>query len=437
MQSIIACLRIFRHAGTVLHWAINFLSIPLRHIGRALIPGILFSYFAIRKLKTWMLNYCRAAGGRKSCFIISHRYFAHTFVAAVVLFASISSLRAADEVIVGTIGKKILLNEVVGAQELSKNSGGVVGGIVEDDIIPSTEGLASYLEARFQNEQLPAEPAAETIPIPLSFEGTAAARIELPGVAIPLTRAAIVEYTVQPEDTPWSIAERFGISVATVLWENELSLWSIIRPGQILKILPVSGVSHTVKKGDTLAAIAKRYSASAGEISTVNNLDDHTALAVGINLMIPGGRPYVAPQPKPVVRREVVAAPAQISIPSSGQLLWPIPNSKRVTQYFRWRHTGLDIGDKYGSTIVAADNGTIELSGWGAGGWGYTIVVDHGNGMKTRYAHASKLLVEAGQNVEKGQTIALVGSTGRSTGPHLHFGVYVNGRAVNPLEYLR
>ena len=153
--------------------------------------------------------------------------------------------------------------------------------------------------------------------------------------------------------------------------------------------------------------------------------------------MIPGGRPYVAPQPKPVVRREVVAAPAQISIPSSGQLLWPIPNSKRVTQYFRWRHTGLDIGDKYGSTIVAADNGTIELSGWGAGGWGYTIVVDHGNGMKTRYAHASKLLVEAGQNVEKGQTIALVGSTGRSTGPHLHFGVYVNGRAVNPLEYLR
>ena len=117
-------------------------------------------------------------------------------------------------------------------------------------------------------------------------------------------------------------------------------------------------------------------------------------------------------------------------------MLWPMI-SRRVTQYFKWRHAGLDVGDKMGNPIYAAENGVVEYSGWERGGWGNTVMVNHGNGTKTRYSHASKLLVVAGENVKKGQVIALIGSTGRSTGPHLHFGVYVNGRALNPLQYLR
>lgn len=427
---ITACLRATAHTAKGLRKTGAALLIPVRQIGRLGIPGVLFVYCTARKLRSSAIAFynhcCKNAQGA-----ISHRYVAHALMTILVLFAAIPSLHAASDAPAGTFGKYMLLNEVISVDELGKQGS---GGIIEDDIIP-TEGLEYYLEARFQNEQAPAEDAI--IPLPLALEGTAAIKLELPGTTIPLTRRAIAEYTVQPGDTPWSIAEQFGVSVATVLWENNLSLWSTIRPAQMLKILPVSGVSHKVQKGDTIAQVAKRYSASADEIRAINSLPDGGSLAVSSILVIPGGRPFSPPRSAPVVRREVVNPPPQVAVQPSGQMLWPVPNSRRITQYFRWRHAGMDIGDKSGNPIVAADHGVVEYSGWGAGGWGYTIVIDHGNGLKTRYAHVSKLLVESGEAIQKGQTLALVGSTGRSTGPHLHFGVYVNGQPVNPLEYLR
>jgi murein DD-endopeptidase MepM/ murein hydrolase activator NlpD len=117
-------------------------------------------------------------------------------------------------------------------------------------------------------------------------------------------------------------------------------------------------------------------------------------------------------------------------------MIWPT-TSRRLTQYFKWNHAGIDIGEPTGSPLYASDEGIVEYAGWGRGGWGNTILINHGDGRKTRYSHASRILVHVGDFVSKGQTIALSGNTGRSTGPHLDFRIYINGRTVNPLDYVR
>lgn len=389
---------------------------------RAIVPVVPFFYLKGRVIKkNLQVKFSKWNG----LSMLGSRYLVHGLVILLVLFTSMPALSAADAP-PGVFGEGTLLKGLLGEEEL-----------VVDDVMPSPEILDSYLEARFQNQQLP-EDAKEPVEMPVALEGGTLLRPELPSTTILQTRTEVVEYEVQPGDTPWAIAEQFGISVATVLWSNNLNLWSTIRPGQKLTIPPVSGVLHTIKKGDTISAIAKRYNASAQEIQEFNNLIAEETLTLGQTLVIPGGRPYVAPQPLQVQRRVVQApSPQAVVSTSTGQLVWPTPNSRRITQYFRWQHTGLDIGDRKGNPIVAADSGIVEYSGWGAGGWGYTIVLRHAGGMKTRYAHASKLLVQTGAQVNKGDTIALIGSTGRSTGPHLHFGVYINGRAVNPLKYIK
>jgi murein DD-endopeptidase MepM/ murein hydrolase activator NlpD len=108
----------------------------------------------------------------------------------------------------------------------------------------------------------------------------------------------------------------------------------------------------------------------------------------------------------------------------------------RITQYFSWSHHAVDIANHVGTPIYAADAGVVETEGWGRG-YGNQIVIDHGGGKKTRYGHLSKFYVSKGQEVEKGETIAAMGSTGNSTGPHLHFEVMINGTKYNPLNYVR
>lgn len=136
---------------------------------------------------------------------------------------------------------------------------------------------------------------------------------------------------------------------------------------------------------------------------------------------------------------------APVTSYSGGKLGWPCPSSSRITSQYGYRilfgvrdfHTGIDIGATHGSNIVAAESGTVILAhyGWN-GGYGNYIIINHGNGITTRYAHASKLYVSDGQTVSKGQVIAAVGTTGNSTGPHLHFEVRTNGTHKNPLNYL-
>lgn len=253
-----------------------------------------------------------------------------------------------------------------------------------------------------------------------------------------IRRTDPITYVVQSGDVIGKIAEKFGISANTILWENNLSWSSTIKPGQKLTILPDSGITHEVKSGDTILAIAKKYQTTADKIVAENKLADASDIRTGDLLFIPDGvKPtQVVSSYKPIasVYSDEEVTPAQ-NTDAGTKLLWPSP-SHRITQYYHYGHNAIDIGDKNGSPIYAAEAGKVERAGWNTG-YGYNVVINHGNGIKTLYAHSSKLLVTAGDSVSRGETIALVGSTGWSTGPHIHLEVIVNGVKQNPLNYIK
>lgn len=263
----------------------------------------------------------------------------------------------------------------------------------------------------------------------------------LPGAVFGTGRTKVVTHVVEAGDNFGSLANKFGVSIETILWANNLKIRSLLHPGDVLKILPVSGVAHKVKKGDTLKKIAALYNTTEDKISDFNHLAG-LALVDGEELIVPDGRITNAPPvPRsyynvPPPQRPFVALPPSLERVSGG-FIWPT-TVRRITQYFRGRfHPGIDIGMPTGNAIYAASDGVVEMSGWNRGGYGYMILLDHSDNIKTRYGHASRLLVSPGEQVSKGQVIALIGSTGRSTGPHVHFEVIVNGVRVNPLLYVR
>ncbi len=284
--------------------------------------------------------------------------------------------------------------------------------------------------------------------ISLSIGGGAVNKPNIfPGASLPVRgaggagRTEIVFHEVQTGESVGLIAEKYQITVATILWANNLTARSYIRPGDKLKILPVSGVVHKVKKGETIAKIAKLYSSEVDKIIKFNKLkEDGSDLMVGEELLVPNGvQPapvYVAPVRRYGVLSDI-SPPPSVSAAGGSSYLWPTA-VRRLTQYFGWRHTGLDIAGPAGTPIYAARDGVVIKSqcGWN-GGYGCYIIIDHGNGVNTLYGHNSRLYVSAGESVAQGQTIALMGSTGRSTGPHLHFEVRVGGVRKNPLQYVR
>ena len=242
-------------------------------------------------------------------------------------------------------------------------------------------------------------------------------------------------YTVQEDDTIAGIAARFDISSNTILWANGLSGRDIIRTGDHLTILPTTGVLHTVKSGDTILALANQYDVDAEEIVEYNHLTDSSKLSIGQKIIVPDG--YVAPATAPTIISGTRVAnvsdgptPPPSTATSAG-LIWPTV-SKHIAQYFRWGHTGIDIDNRSRPPIYAAAAGTVEFAGW-LGGYGNLIVINHGNGLQTYYAHNEQNYVAKGTSVAKGAAIAKMGSTGRSTGTHLHYEVRKNGRPINPM----
>ncbi len=259
-------------------------------------------------------------------------------------------------------------------------------------------------------------------------------------------RKEITNYTVQTGDVLGKIATDFGISIETLLWANNLTLRSYIRPGDTLRILPVSGITYTIKKGDTLSKISKTYGADQKEIIAFNALNETgTNLVIGKELVIPGGQRIAAATPARNIQvstpARTVAAPPSSEAPAGSGYLWPT-SVRRITTYFGtyYRfgvHTGLDIAGPKGTPLYASRAGTVTYSQCTKGGYGCHIMIDHGDGVVTLYGHASALHVSVGDSVVQGQTIADMGSTGLSTGPHIHFEVRVNGKQVNPLKYVR
>ncbi len=249
----------------------------------------------------------------------------------------------------------------------------------------------------------------------------------------------VVDYVVKAGDSVSKIAEKFGVDSDTIRWENNLTSVNDIKPGQTLRVLPVSGIAHKVARGETIYTISKKYEASSQAIVDYpfNNFsDDETfALSAGQTLIVPGGKkPAEIPwSPSLYVRQ---TTPNAGSVAATGRFAWPMGGI--ITQNYAWYHKGVDIATSYGATILAADAGRVVVAGWPDNtGYGNRVMIDHGNGFVTLYGHMSVVKVAAGQTVNRGDPIGLEGSTGRSTGPHLHFEIRRSGAAINPMEYLR
>jgi murein DD-endopeptidase MepM/ murein hydrolase activator NlpD len=258
----------------------------------------------------------------------------------------------------------------------------------------------------------------------------------------------LTKYIVQNGDTPSSIAAKFNLNPETILWGNPglSNNAGTLQVGQVLNILPVDGVLHVVAEGETLDTIQQAHSVSLEDIVAFAgnhfNPGGPYRLETGESLIVPnaqGGTEWQAPGPR-VVAGQGRYSPGYYKGPlantGTSQFIWPTP-SKILSQDYWAGHPAIDIPLPLGTPIVAADSGTVIFSGWDNTGYGNLIIVDHGNGYWTYYAHNSELLVQAGDGVTQGQTISLAGSTGRSTGSHLDFRIRLNGTTfLNPLEFL-
>ncbi len=259
----------------------------------------------------------------------------------------------------------------------------------------------------------------------------------------------IITHEVQEGETLSSIAERYNLQVSTILWENDLKENAAIKPGQEVRILPVDGVRHKVARGETIYSIAKKYKLSEDDAEQANSgaqaivdypfnvflNDESFALATGQELIIPGGiKPSAAGSSTIAAISRYEQTPSAGAVSPTGQYVWPA--SGRVTQGFYPYHRAVDIANRAGGPILAADAGTVVTVGWNAGGYGNHIVIDHGNGSRTLYAHLSVMQVQLGQTVSRGSVIGQMGNTGRSTGTHLHFEIRTGEVLLNPLALL-
>ena len=276
-------------------------------------------------------------------------------------------------------------------------------------------------------------------------------------------RRGVITYTVQAGDTLFGIAGQFNLRPESILWANYDTLQDnphLLTPGQELAIPPVNGIVYTVADGDTVESIAEKYKVTPDAIYVDgfqwNQLKPGEQPFAGQSLIIPGGsrdfKPWAvtaaenAPQPSSNSSSGAVVAHGSIGtcapiapgtgLVGTGSFIWPAPKHwLSGTPYTAW-HPGIDIAAKLGDPVYAADNGIVIYAGWNNWGYGNLVVIDHGNGWQTYYAHNSEIYVSCGQNVYQGSVISAAGSTGHSTGPHLHFETRFNGTIPNPFNVL-
>ena len=274
-------------------------------------------------------------------------------------------------------------------------------------------------------------------------------------------RFDVIDYTVESGDSIFSIAEKFNLKPETILWGNRYTLGDdphFILPGQTLHILPVDGVYHQWSAGEGLNGVAEFYGVTPEDIINWpgNQLDPETIgdyanprILPEKMLVIPGGQGTFADWRTPRISRSEPATARQLGPGACtasydgvmGSLTFIWPSTERYLSGFDYspetNHYGIDIAGNTGNPIFAADHGVVVYAGWNDYGYGEMIVIDHGSGWQTLYAHLSQVNVFCGQEVYQGDTIGLMGSTGKSTGPHLHFEMRSDeyGR-VNPWNFL-
>ncbi|PIR47444.1 hypothetical protein COV06_03225 [Candidatus Uhrbacteria bacterium CG10_big_fil_rev_8_21_14_0_10_50_16] len=408
---------------TIAHFFVSIFGVPLyrglfllrRFFGRIYVPG-----------------------KNKFMYFLTNRYAIHTVVILLAFTTTAMNVQASG-VRADDFGQESLLYEMVTGQ-----TNRVVA--VRADTVTSKP--SRYLGSAALSVQSDIDfhtPADDYVATTSGGSAIIALTISESGASV-APRTEKLAYTVKDGDTIGTIAQAHGISLNTLLWANNITAKSTIRPGDTLQILPVDGLTHKVKSGDTILAIARKYDAAATEITEFNNLTSSSALSIGEELIIPNGvQPAAVPAPRSVAR--VFTSAPSTSTPTgnpnatapstaaSGRMVWPT-DLHIITQYFGWKHTGVDIDCHFDNNNYAADDGVVQYSGW-KGGYGLTVEINHGNGLVTRYGHHAKLYVSNGQTVAKGQALGLCGTTGNSTGTHLHFEVISGGRFTNPLEYVR
>jgi LysM repeat protein len=279
------------------------------------------------------------------------------------------------------------------------------------------------------------------------------ARMAVPHTTIPeRPRTTVITYTVQSGDTVFGIAEMFGLTGYTIYWANSDVLQDnphMLWPDMVLNILPVNGVYHTVAEGETIDSIAEKYNVDVGVIlNEWNHLEEGQSLQAGTSLVIPGGtREFVVWQLPKYNSLQGSAASGvgvcqmpSVGLRGYGWFNWPT-DSRRISGWVfhdprNPPHCGIDIGLRTGDPLYATDNGVIAYAGWNDYGYGYLIVIDHGNGFQTYYGHLSAIWVVCGQSVYQGAAIGAGGSTGRSSGPHLHLEIRYEGVPQDPAAYL-
>lgn len=303
-----------------------------------------------------------------------------------------------------------------------------IDGIFGQEVSANTE---TFIESSSQNmpilEAVTTTEPSKKIPSDISVTGGEALLSEVgPSISAPdsfdNSSGRISVYIVRTGDTFAGIAKMFDVSVNTILWANDLNKNSVLKTGQSLVILPMSGVMHKVVSGDTLKGIAKKYGGDINEIAIFNDLKIDSKLAIGDTIMIPDGEASFSTRPSASSGNAAVKL-ADVSYGPDyvGYYQKPFLVGHRTQGIHGYN--GVDYGMPIGSPIYAAASGSVIISrdsGYN-GGYGDYIAIQHPNGTQTIYGHLSNPLVYVGQSVKKGQLIAYSGNTGKSTGPHLHF----------------
>ncbi len=384
--------------------------------------------------------------GLKITSLLISKYFVHLFILFLIIIILGNNVNAKQKSYVEDVSPNVILSKLVMTELDNLDQG---NGLIVEKAETNYNQQISQKNLEEQKtaikSELKIEPQSdETNIIPFTDDKGAIVKPKITKInKSKKQRNKAIIYIVKPGDTVSTIAEHFSVSVNTILWENNLSAYSIIRPGDKLTILPKSGINHIVRKGETLLSIAKKYKVDQNEILKNNSFLKNNYLKVGEKLFIPNGkkirvsvvRNYHKHSNKVLSNLKKLFIPPKKKFISSGYMAWPTVGH-RITQYYHWGHHAIDIANRIGTPIYASDSGVIEHASWGRG-YGNYIKINHGGGKETLYAHLSKFYVKKGDRVKKGQVIGAMGSTGWSTGPHVHFEIRINGRKVNPLNYVK
>ena len=318
-------------------------------------------------------------------------------------------------------------------------AGAITGSLKEDSAL-SLNPVDNYLRS-----PLVLETSKSTLSLGSVAEGspTATAESGASATATPV-QPQFYAYTVKPGDTVSGIASAYGIKTEYILLNNpEVGYHpDSLVPGQTVLVPSTNGIIYTLQLGDTVSGVAAYFGVSVADIvaSAANGLASADTVAEGQTLLVPGGTlpaPPLAPPPLPAY-----VAPPQPGfdpppvVSSGAGFSWPFYGN--ISQSFGGGHAGIDIDGfgRHGAPVVAAAGGQVILASYGGYGYGYHVIISHGGGFTTLYAHLSDIYVSQGEYVSAGETIGAVGCTGYCTGTHLHFEIRINGAPVNPLNYL-